>query len=386
MTTTSRAPDAPAAGRVRRGLPIVAGILLLAVIVLVLGPSSGGPALDPTSAADDGLLGLVRLLEELDVEVEVALEPPADTDTVVFLPLDLLGDDRRDRFTDWMRAGGTLAVAGSSRFHEREELGTPLAESFAPAERTVGCDLPALEPVEVVRHDGWLDLGDEAGDQRCFPSDDGGAWLLPSELGDGHLLIFASADAFTNEWLDAADNAVLAAALFGRHPGDALRIVPRPPPGERDVGLLDLVAPGVWRGLLVLGLAVLVAVVARARRLGPPVEERLPAVLPSGELARSLAGLTARAGDRRGAAMRLRHQARERATQVLGLPVRADAAVIVERLVAVAAIEEHDARLAIVEHAVEDDDGLIAVARAVRTVLEHLDRPDPTTSQPTTSE
>lgn len=379
MSAGDTATSAPGPGRVRRSLPIVAGILVLGVIVLVLGPSPGGPALDPDSAAEDGLLGLVRLLEELDVQVEVALEPPADTDTVVFVPLDLLGEERRTRFTDWARSGGTLAVAGPSRFHEREELGAPLAETFAPAEREVGCDLPALEVVEVVRHDGWLDLGDEAGDQRCFPSDEGGAWLLPSDLGEGRLFIFASPDAFTNEWLGQADNAVLAAAVFGRAPGDRLQIVPRPPPGERDVGLLDLVAPGVWRGLLLLGLAVLVGVIARARRLGPPVEERLPPVLPSGELARSLAGLTSRAGDRAGAAGRLRAQARERATQILGLPARADGAVIVERLLAVTDVTDEDAHLAIIERPVEDDDALIAVARAVRTVLQHLDRPATTT-------
>jgi len=232
-----------AGGWLRRAWPITAGIVVLGALVTILGPSGGGPALDPDSTGGDGLLGLVRLLEELEVDVDVALEPPGDTDTTVFVPLDLLAEERRERFLAWARSGGSLIVAGQTRFHDREDVGTPPEEMFAPAARTVGCDVPTLDVVGEVRHDGWRDLGDDEGDVRCFPSADGGGWLLLSDLGTGRLTILASADPFTNAWLGQADNAVLATAILGRAPGDTLQIVPRPPAGERDVGLLDLVAP-----------------------------------------------------------------------------------------------------------------------------------------------
>lgn len=371
--------DAPtSAGRggpVRRAWPIAAGIVVVGALVVILGPTGGGPALDPDSAGGDGLLGLVLLLEELEVEVEVGLEPPGDIDTTVFVPLDLLGEERRERFLDWARAGGTLIVAGETRFHDREDLGTPLQEVFGPAARTVGCDAPELDVVGEVRHDGWRDLGDDDGDLRCFPSPDAGGWLLLSELGAGQLTILASADPFTNAWLGQADNAVLATALLGRAPDHTLQVVPRPPAGERDVGLLDLVAPGVWRALLLLTVAVVVLVVARSRRLGPPVEERLPPVLPSGELARSLAGLTARAGDRQGAAARLRSRARQRASSVLGLPSNADDQLIIQRLAAVTSVSDGDAALALRDQRIADDAALVEVARAVAVVLDRLEHP-----------
>jgi len=368
-------------GRLRRAWPILTGIVVIGALVVMLGPSGAGPALDPDSPGGDGLLGLVLLLEALDVEVEVSLEPPGDTDTTVFVPLDLLGEQRRERFLEWARSGGTLVVAGQTRFHDREDLGTPLEESFAPAARPVGCDVAALEVVDEIRHDGWRDLGDDEGDVRCFPSADGGGWLLLSDLGAGRLTILATADPFTNAWLGQADNAVLATAVFGRAPGDALQIVPRPPAGERDVGLLDLVAPGVWRALLLLTIAVLILVVAASRRLGPPVEERLPPVLPSGELARSLAGLTARAGDRYGAATRLRERARHRATHVLGLPSNAADQLIIDRLTMVTSVPGEDVELALRDQRVPDDAALVDVARAVAVVLDRLEHPTAATAE-----
>lgn len=368
-------------GRLRRAWPIAAGIVVVGALVVILGPSGSGPALDPDSAGGDGLLGLVRLLEALDVEVEVSLEPPADTDVTVFVPLDLLGEERRQRFLDWARSGGTLVVAGhQTRFHDREDVGTPLEEMFAPAERTARCDAAELEVVGEVRHDGWRDLGDDDGDVRCFPSADGGGWLLLTDLGAGRLTILGSADPFTNAWLGQADNAVLAAAIFGRAPGDVLQIVPRAPAGERDVGLLDLVAPGVWRALFLLTIAVVILVVARSRRLGSPVEERLPPVLPSGELARSLAGLTARAGDRQGAAARLRSRARQRATSILGLPANADDQLIIDRLTTVTTVPVEDADRALRDRQVTDDAALVDVARAVAIVLDRLEHPTATTT------
>jgi hypothetical protein len=93
---------------------------------------------------------------------------------------------------------------------------------------------------------------------------------------------------------------VLAAALLGPAPGDRLVVVPRPDeaPTGGD-GLLGLVPDGVWQLLALLVLALLLAVVWQGRRDGVVVSESLPPVLPSAELARSLAGLLQRRRPRR---------------------------------------------------------------------------------------
>lgn len=368
---TAPATSSPTVGR--RTVPVVVAALVLLGVVLALGPTRTGLPLAPDAAGDDGLLGLVRTLEDLEVEVEVTTRPPESVSTRAFVPLDVLPERRRDEWRTWVASGGTLVVADpSSRLHDEQVVAPPFGELMAAVEHPPGCD---LLPAEITRilHDRWTGYLPPT-DVSCFDLDDA-AWLVEVPRGDGRMILLGSAAPFTNRWLAEADNAVLAATLLGPEVGDTLTFVPRPSPEEADVTLVELVPDGVWRLLGLVTLAVVLAVVARARRLGQPVEERLPPVVPSAELASSIADLTRRAGDRQGAAARLRARARHDVAHALGLPRGTPPQEVLRRLVATAPLDETMARRALLDDPVGDDDELIEVARSIATLHDRLEGP-----------
>jgi hypothetical protein len=353
--------------RVSTSVVVVAMLILLVIAAVVAGPpASPGPPLDPDSTAPDGLRGVRDLLETVGVTSEVALEAPADTAARVFVPVDVLGTERRDALEDWVRRGGTLVVAdATSPLHGLEPTGTGLAGILGATPRRAECELAAVDTVSEVVHAGWTGLEvPEQGAAACFPTGEGAAWLVVRTQGEGTVVALGSADPFTNGQLDRGDNAVLAAALLGPAPGGELVVVPRPPVGEGETGLLDLVAPRVWRGLGLVGLGVLLALLWRGRRLGPPVPERLPPVVPAAELARSVAGLLQRARSREGAAAHLRRQARRATADRLGAASTTSADALAHLAATRTGVDPELARTALVDVDVDDDEGLVAVARA----------------------
>lgn len=359
--------------RTRRWPWLVVAAVSLVVVAVLSAPASDVP-FDPDGVGPEGLRGVVDLLRAVDVEVAVSLEPPEDTATRVFVPVDRLGTDRREALRSWVRDGGTLVVAGTtSPLHELVGVNDPLG-GFGTTERELTCDPEALiGPVGEVAQQGWdgLQVPPEA-DGSCVELEEGIAWLVTRPEGRGRIVAIGSPDVFVNARLGRADNAVLAAALLGPAPGDRLVIVPRPPVGEGDTALLDLVAPRVWQGALVLLVALLVGLIARSRRLGPPVPEALPPVLAAAELAVSVGELLQRAGDRDTAARRLRADARRSTARALGLAADLDA----EDLAVLAAERTGvDARLAVTALAdspVPDDHSLVAIARAVHVLRSRL--------------
>ena len=358
----------------RRALPVVLAAVILLGVVLLLGPTSTGLPLAPDAAGDAGLLGLVRTLEDLDVEVTVSTRPPDSTTARAFLPLDALPERRRDAWRDWIDAGGTLVLADpSSRLHDRDVVAPAFGDLLAAVAQPPGCDLVPAE-VRTVRHDGWTGYAPQ-GAPTCFDLDDDASWFVEVTQGQGRLLLLGSAAPFTNRWLAEADNAVLASALLGPEPGAELTFVPRPDPDEADLSLLDLVPSRVWRLLALLALGVLVGVVASGRRLGHPVEELLPPVVPSATLATSVADLTRRAGDRQGAANRLRDRARREVARTVGAPAAADPEQLVARLTATLHLAPEAVRHALVDGPVTDDETLLDVARSVAQVLDALVSP-----------
>jgi hypothetical protein len=387
-SANSTATDAPRTTRRPPAWLLAAGaVVLLVVAGIVTGPPASEAPLDPRSAEPDGLRGVVDLLEGVGVDVEVSLEVPADPDTVAFVPVDVLGEERRDALLAWVREGGTLVVADpGSRLHGLEAGGPSLAGLLGATAREPACDLAALDPVDQVVDVGWpvLEVPDDG--VGCFGDDlRDAAWLVARPEGEGTVVAAASATPFTNAHLDRADNAVLAAALLGPAPDDRLVVVPRPPVGEGDVALLDLVPDRFWRGAAVALLALLLLVLWRGRRLGRPVAETLPPVVASAELTRSVADLLQRAGSRDGAARQLRRDARRLAAHRLGLPNDLDAGAVAERVQQRAGLDGTTATTALVDAPVDGDDDLVAVARAVHTLRRALDHPDPRPDDPTTS-
>jgi len=350
------------------------GALAAAAIVVAIGAPPSDVPYDPDGVGPMGLRGVVDLLSAVDVEVTIALDPPDDTDVRAFVPVDLLTSQRHEAWQDWVRRGGTLVVAGQgSPLHDLDGVGDPLG-GFGVTERPLACDAPGLDldAVDRVAQSSWPGLtvpGDATG---CLEVDDGFAWLVVRSAGDGTIVALGGAEAFTNGLLDRADNAVLAGALLGPAAGDRLVIVPRPPVGEGDTALLDLVAPRVWQGLLVLAVAVVLALIALGRRLGQPVAERLPPVVAAAELAGSVGDLLQRAGDHDAAARRLRADARAVVVRTLGLPASTPPQRLVELAVARSTLTPEAAAGALMDAPVADDDALVEVARRVHEVRARL--------------
>ncbi|HSK24535.1 MAG TPA: DUF4350 domain-containing protein [Egicoccus sp.] len=349
---------------------MAAALGLLAVAGVLARTDAVHDPFDPASAQTDGLLGLVRTLEANGVSIDVSLDPPSDMSTSAFVPVDRLGA-RREAWQAWVDRGGHLVVADpGSPLHALEAVGSRFVDAVGQTSRAPAC--PALAAVETVTHAGWDGyVVPRDGGATCFPLDDDVAWLVTRPAGAGTIVAIGSPAPFANAVLGRDDNAVLAAALLAPAAGDRLVIVPRGEVGQGGSELLDLVPPRVWHGLGLLGLAAVLAAVAAGRRLGPPVAERLPPVLPASELAHSLAGLLQRTGRPADAAATLRRHARRRvaAATVGGADLRHEdlVALAVDRL----GLDPDIAAAALLDRAVPDDAALLVVQAAVRTVVTH---------------
>jgi hypothetical protein len=377
---TSTEPLAPVAERPaggRRRLPrwvlALAMTALLVLAAVIAGPPTADEPLDPESVAPEGLRGVRDLLETVGVQTDVSLDLPIDISTTLFVPVDRLGQRRHDELIAWVREGGTLVVADpTSRLHGLGSSPPGFEGVLGATPRQPACDLRAVAEVDEVVHADWTGLRVPDDATGCFPIDDEAAWLVVRSEGAGTIVALGSAAPFTNRNLDRADNAVLAGSLLGAAPGDRVVFVPRPPLGEGDATLLDLVAPRVWRGLGVLLVASLLGVLWRSRRLGPPVPERLPPVVPAAELARSVAGLLQRAHSHQGAAAQLRAQTRREVGTRLGAPGSASGEELARLAVARTGLAPDVAHAALVDGPVADDDDLVEVARAAGRVRDAL--------------
>ncbi len=371
-------PQPSPSARQRRTTPLLLAAVGLAALVLsvfVLGPpTTAGPPLNPTSVAPDGLRGVVEVLEELGVDVAIDAERPQPTGTRAWLPVDALDTDTREAWGAWVEQGGQLVVSDpTSELHDLTRVGSD--QLFGRGARPPDCD--RLTDIGAVLQGDWEGFELPAGAVGCFPvGREEGAWLVELERGAGRLVVLGSAQPFTNGLLDEADNAVLAAALLGPTPGDRLVVIPSPTgSAEASGSLIALVPTGVWQLLALLVLALLLAVVWQGRRDGVVVAESLPPVLPSAELARSLAGLLQRSGDRTDAAERLRRGHRREAARTLGLSTELDPAALAHEVARRTSVPREDAEVALLPRAVGDDAGLVAVAAAGRRLRRDLLHP-----------
>jgi hypothetical protein len=380
-TTADPAAQGPSRRTLRRIGAVALGLAALAVGILLTGPPADGFPLDPRSAADDGLLGVVELLGELDVDVDISARPPSDTATRVFVPVDQMTSERRADLVRFAEDGGTVVVAGASPdIHGLALQDASFLSAVGRIGRAAGCE--DLDGSGEVFQSQWasLEVPDDA--TACFPIETGGAWLVAVPTGAGTIVALGSAQPFTNGLLAEADNAVLAATLLGPEPGDRLRVVPRAEVGEGDTPLVELIPDGFLRAMWLLLAAVLTAVLWRARRLAPPVAERLPPVLPSAELARSVADLLQRAGDRTAAAGRIREDVRQEVRHALRLPVGTPSARLVELVAHRSGVDEQDARVVLLDAPIDHDRELTALAAAAGRVRRGLRRPAPAASRP----
>lgn len=361
--------------RPSRGLLVAMGIgVALLLGALATGrPGRDGPPLDPRSDGPLGTSALVALLGDLGAEVDLAVGLPDDDDDVALLLQDRLDDEQRDELDAWVAAGGTLVVTDVG-----SELTPPLAPmgpfaSDEPVERD-RCTIDALDDVDEVAAGTPSRFDAAEADDVCF-ADGGDAFIVRYPLVGGDVVAIGGAAFLTNELLDEADNAVLAAALLAPEGSGTVRFVEAPvPSGGGDESLGDLVPDRVTRALLQLGIAFGLYALWRAIRLGQPVEEAQPVQLAGSELVSAVGRLLARTRAPGAAASTLRDALRRRLRTRLGVTADAPPDVLVDVTAARTGVDRDTVRTALADDPVGSDDELLAVARAAARINQEVPR------------
>lgn len=352
----------PLGRRLRAAAPyaVLAAVLLL-VGWLTADRRAGGPPLDPRSTAPDGTKALVDTLERLGAEVVVTGDLPDASTAAVLVLSDAFDDATREALRRWAADGGVLVVADPSSPLTPDVAGSA---SLGVLETTLArhCDLPALAGVERVSAPGGVVYETpDAPAQGCFPRGEG-HWLVVSPTGAGAVVALGGTGALVNAGLGHADNAVLAASLLVAADGVRVQLQQPPLPGSGDATLLDLVPTRVLVALAQLGVAFLVLVAWRARRLGAPVGEPRAVALPGSELTVAVGALLHETGARAQAAAVLRGELQRTLAERFGLPPGASADVVAEVVAARGGLDVATVRDALTGPVPGDDAGLVALA------------------------
>jgi hypothetical protein len=268
--------------RARRPL-LLAGAFFVGflILVVVLGvpprPEDGGPT---------GTAALTELLRSRGVEISSDDRPQGEV--TFFLRADLRRPDEAERLVDWVRDGGRLVLAdpasrvpGLIGISSNHEVG-----GLTPA-RTLGVDClaPAVVGVDAI----VVGTGDHtwqpgAGAVQCFHGEQG-SFLVVRRIDQGEVVLLGGPTPFTNEYLRDEDDGVLAWNILGA-PGEPVVLGPALPQGAgRPPGLWGLLPPVARAVLLQLAAASVAFAIVSGRRLGSPVDERLPSPIPATELA-----------------------------------------------------------------------------------------------------
>lgn len=307
-------------------------IAMVAVLASYLLEPRRGGRMDPAATGPDGAHALVSLLRDRGVEVVVAdtvddVEHAGRTAALILVAetAHITGDDLLQR----------LARVPGDRLLVQPTAAARAA--LAPGIRTGGKGVFAHEPdcdlreavragaVDLHTPQTYLVAGDAPAEFSCYH----GALVRYRSAGRA-ITVVGSSWFITNSGLSAEGNAALAMNLAGARE----RLVwyaPQHLEGQRqaDATLFELVPPSMGWLASQLWLAVALAAVWKARRIGPLVAEQLPVVVRASETVEGLGRLyrSRRARDRAGQA--LRTAVLQRLTPRLGLRVAASPTTVV---------------------------------------------------------
>ncbi|NKZ07944.1 DUF4350 domain-containing protein [Actinomadura latina] len=360
---------------------VLFAMVVIAVILAALRPSTSPEALDPESPKQDGARALAEILRQQGTGVTVA-RTMEDALTAA-RPGGVMVVTRSERLTDddlRMLSGTQVDVLlvrpTAYALHELAPQvrrgGPSFEETAAP-----GCALPVASLAGTVAFHESETYEVTGPGTACYGTDYGGARLVQVQTGDRAVTVLGSAAPLTNRRLTEEGNAALAMNLAGAGSSTVWLVPNLPEPGsgagQRSLG--DLLPFGVKLFFLELLVAVLLVALWRARRLGPVVAEALPVVVRSAETVEGRARLyrAGRARDR--ASDALRSGARERLVPLLGLPRGSaqDPSAVQEIVAAVARRTPYDETYvgaALYGPEPLDDAGLIALT----DVLDDLER------------
>jgi hypothetical protein len=296
--------------------------LLLAGVRATTGGTPGGPASSSYATGADGDAAFGALLSRAGHEVVRNTGTPhtvklgAGDTAVVLDPPFVLPDDLR-ALRAFVRGGGRLVASpGGTAWLAKVVQNGPLdgADGVARAH--------PLAPVPEVRGIGSVVTAGDNGwsSARAALPALGGARasvLAVARAGGGRALLLADATPLQNRYLARADNAQLALALAGA-PSRRVVFFEGYHGYGRGSGLGAI--PGSWqRALLMAAAAVLVFMLARVRRLGPPEDDTRPFAPARREYVDALAATLARTRDPATALAPLRDELRKRVARRSGL-------------------------------------------------------------------
>jgi hypothetical protein len=342
----------------------------------VAGGAAGRPATDvpydPDGTGPLGAKALVLLTEEFGASVTVTGAPTDDADVALVL-VDDLTDPQRDDLLRWVRSGGRLIVADPASPltpHVGSSGGVPFGETAEPIEAG-SCTIDALVDARALLLTSWADYTVPEEASSCF-GDGREAFVVAQAIGRGVQVSIGSPDVFTNRRLGDGDNAVLAVDLLAPTDGTTLSWIERDDPEGGDGSLWSLVSPPVRAAVLQLVVASAFYVAARARRLGRPLREPQPVELAGSELVAAVGHLLHETHDPDRAARILRADLCRSLADRLGLSAHAAPQLVVDAVVARAAVDPETARLAVLDTPVPTEEALLRVTRAIESIRQEV--------------
>jgi hypothetical protein len=411
--TATQTRRAAGTGRWRRrwhrvAIPVAVFVLLAGVTWVarsVEEPDLGEAAtLSPTGTGGDGSSRLAEML----VERGVRIEPVADIfqaeealdsggDAVVFVPKSTLFGAALAGIAAYGGRDHRVVLVAPSAF-ELAASGLPVDAGrtrWASADREPGCTVPeAVAAGRATALRGRFSVENES--QVCY---DGG--LVRAQVGDAEAFVVGSTDPFRNrrigehgnarlavELLAARDRVIWAGALPFEADFDLSGDLDAPDRGERsrvrDCGfacLFEGYPRPVLIGLSLAGVLALLLAFALARRLGPPVSEPLPVVVPAAEAVAGRGRLYQRTRGRGVAVTALRAAALQRIIRALSLPPAPppDPETVVAAAAARTGLPADHVRRTLYGPAPETDEDLANAVAALDALVAAvtLDRPAP---------
>lgn len=370
---------------VRNVRPVVIFVLALAVIVavslvLLFTNRETTDPLSTGSAEPDGTRALARLLEDQGIGVRETRSPRAATEqvtansTLVIADTTFLTKDAA-RSIARTRADVVLLDPLPARLADIAPDVRPGAYSSEPVV-SPGCALPTA------RRAGRADVGrsptyrtaNGTDATSCYRTDDG-AHLVQTRTRGRTVTAVASSFPFQNGGLARQGNAALALNLLGRH-DDLVWLIPdAESAGGEPTGSLTGLTPHPAR-VAAFGVMVAAALfaVARARRLGPVVAERLPVVVRATETTEGRARLYRSLRARERAADALRRGALARLRPSLQLPRDATPDVVVAAVTGRVGRDQAAVAALLYGGVPPDDAALVRLADELDTLEEEVRR------------